>query len=171
MTPSLHGRCQLPDRPQVGGRSPVPIKDSRYPAWSFYGAKPAQPVATSGKSDDPKNRSNKPIGNRWQLTATVPQRMVKSMFATACHRLPTVPYLLERESTSWLRKEIESREPEGPQDSFRTLTATACPGPALGGLSFVRLAGRGFGRARAARQLGLLQRPPFRDQGWQPDSV
>jgi hypothetical protein len=57
-----------------------------------------------------------------------PNIMVKSMFATACHRLPTIPYLLERESTSWLRKEIESREPEGPQDSFRTLTATACPG-------------------------------------------
>jgi hypothetical protein len=36
------------------------------------------------------------------------------------------PYLLERESTSWLRKEIESREPEGPQDSTRTQTATAC---------------------------------------------
>jgi hypothetical protein len=52
--------------------------------------------------------------------------MVKSMFATACHRLPTIAYLLERESTSWLRKEIESREPEGPQDSARTLTATAC---------------------------------------------
>jgi hypothetical protein len=64
--------------------------------------------------------------NRWQPTATVSERMAKSMFATACHRLPTIPYLLERESTSWLRKEIESREPEGPQDSARTLTATAC---------------------------------------------
>jgi hypothetical protein len=82
-------------------------------------------------------------GNRWQMgrgrkplkqadrqpvapTATVSQRMVKRTFATGCHRLRTIPYLLERESTSRLRKEIESREPEGPQDSARTLTATAC---------------------------------------------
>jgi hypothetical protein len=48
--------------------------------------------------------------------------MAKNLFATACHRLPTIPFLLERESTSWLRKEIESREPEGPQDSTSTLT-------------------------------------------------
>jgi hypothetical protein len=74
------------------------------------------------KWDDPKNRSNKPIRNRWQPTATVSERMVKSMFATACHRLPTIPFLLERGSTSWLRKEVESHEPEGPQDSVRNLT-------------------------------------------------
>jgi hypothetical protein len=49
--------------------------------------------------------------------------MVKSMFATACHRLPTIPYLLERESTSWLCKERSSpANPKGPQDSARTLT-------------------------------------------------
>jgi hypothetical protein len=43
--------------------------------------------------------------------------MVKRTFATACHRLPTIPYLLKRGSIPWLRNEIESREPEGPQDS------------------------------------------------------
>jgi hypothetical protein len=51
------------------------------------------PVATSGKWDAAENRSNKQIRDRWQPTATVSQRMVKSMFATACHRLPTIPYL------------------------------------------------------------------------------
>jgi hypothetical protein len=76
-------------------------------------------VATGGKWDALKNRSNRPIRNRWQPTATVSQRMVKSMFATTCQRLPTIPYLLERGSTFWLHKEIESREPEGPQDSHR----------------------------------------------------
>jgi hypothetical protein len=44
------------------------------------------------------------------------------MFATACQRLPTIPFLVERESISWLRKEIESREPEGPQDSVENLS-------------------------------------------------
>jgi hypothetical protein len=71
-------------------------------------------------------------GNRWQMgrarkplkladpqpvpqpTATVPQHMVKSMFAIACHPLPTIPYLSARGSIFKLRKEIESREPEGP---------------------------------------------------------
>jgi hypothetical protein len=109
--------------------------------------------------------------------AMVSQRMVKRTFATACHPLPTIPYLIERESTSRLRKEIESREPEGPQDSFRTLTATACPGPGARGPCFVRLARRGLvereqrgrwggptsasansGSGLAAR-LGLTERP------------
>jgi hypothetical protein len=61
----------------------------------------------------PENRSNKPIRNPWQPTATVSQRMVKSMFATACRRLPTIPYLLERESTSWLCKERSSPADRG----------------------------------------------------------
>ena len=86
-------------------------------AWSVYGAERAQPLATDRKWERPNNGSNRRIRSRWQPTATVSGRMVKSMFATACHRLPTIPYLLERESTSWLRKEIESREPEGPKDS------------------------------------------------------
>ena len=44
--------------------------------------------------------------NRWQPTATVQDRMVERTFATAGQRLPTIPFLLERESTSWLRKQI-----------------------------------------------------------------
>jgi hypothetical protein len=75
--------------------------------------------------------------NRWQpvangmrsktaqtgQSATDSNPMVKSMFATACQRLPTIPYLLERESTSWLCKERSSpANPKGPQDSARTLT-------------------------------------------------
>jgi len=41
----------------------------------------------------------------------------ESMFATGCHGLPSTPFLKERRSISLLRKEDESREPEGPQDS------------------------------------------------------
>ncbi len=47
------------------------------PAWSIYGAKRAQPVATGRKSKGRENGSNRPIGNRWQPTATVPERMVR----------------------------------------------------------------------------------------------
>jgi hypothetical protein len=43
--------------------------------------------------------------------------MVKSVFASACQRLPTISFFLERRSNFRLRKEIESREPEGLQDS------------------------------------------------------
>src|SRR5438132_10774051 len=45
--------------------------------WSIYGAQRAQPVATGGKWPTPENGSNRPIGNRWQPTATVSQRMVR----------------------------------------------------------------------------------------------
>src|SRR5207253_8452126 len=44
---------------------------------SIYGAQRAQPVATGGKWPTPENGSNRPIGNRWQPTATVSQRMVR----------------------------------------------------------------------------------------------
>jgi hypothetical protein len=75
-------------------------------------------VATGGKWDTLENGSNRPIGNRWQPTATVSQRMVKRTFATACHQLPMIPFLLERGSLSWLRKEKSSpANPKGPQDS------------------------------------------------------
>jgi hypothetical protein len=84
-------------------------------------------VATGGKWDALENRSNRPIGNRWQPTATVSERMVKSTFATACQPLPMIPFLLERESTFWLCKEIASREPEGPQNFPPTLSTPACP--------------------------------------------
>ena len=82
----------------------------------------SQAGATSRKCEGLENGSNKPIGNSWQPTATVLERMVKSMFATACHRLPTIPYLLERGSLHGSAKRNESREPEGPQDSKWTLT-------------------------------------------------
>jgi hypothetical protein len=60
-----------------GGGSPVPTKDSGYPTWSIYGAQRAQPVATRGKWEGAENGSNGPIGNRWQPTATVSERMVR----------------------------------------------------------------------------------------------
>jgi hypothetical protein len=111
------------------------IDRSRPPqVWSVYGAKGAQPVATARKWLRSENGSNMPIGNRWQPTATVSQRMVRSTFATACHRLPTIPFLLERGSTFWLRKEIESREPEGPQDSMPALSTLAASVVASGGV-------------------------------------
>jgi hypothetical protein len=106
----------------AGRPNPFGHRRSTTKGWSIYGAQRAQPVATGRKWQCSENGSNKPIGNRWQPTATVPERMVKSMFATARQRLPTIPYLLERESISWLRKEIESREPEGPQDSVENLS-------------------------------------------------
>ncbi len=53
--------------------------------------------ATGCRSDGAENRSNKPIRNRWQLTATVTE-------------------LVKRGSPSW-RKEVESRESEVTQDS------------------------------------------------------
>jgi hypothetical protein len=51
--------------------------------------------------------------------------MIKRTFATACHRLPTIPYLLERGSIFGLRKEkerVKSRELERLQNSIQKLT-------------------------------------------------
>jgi hypothetical protein len=60
-------------------RRPNPFGHRRSTAkgWSIYGAQRAQPVATGGEWDTTENRSNKPIGNRWQPTATVSERMVR----------------------------------------------------------------------------------------------
>jgi hypothetical protein len=44
------------------------------PAWSVYGAKRAQPVATAGKCARPENGSNKRIRNPRQPTATMVRR-------------------------------------------------------------------------------------------------
>jgi hypothetical protein len=88
-----------------------------------------------------------------------------------CHRLPTIPFLLERESTSWLRKGIESREPEGPQDSFRTLTATACRCPALMGLASYNLPGAGLVERKQRGSSAAYLASAYSDHGWQPDSV
>jgi hypothetical protein len=62
-------------------------------------------MATGGNEDTPGNRSNKPIRNRWQPTATVSERMVRSMLATACHWLPTIPDLFREGVDFPLRKE------------------------------------------------------------------
>ncbi|SRR6266567_1532192 len=45
--------------------------------WSINGAKRSQPVAAGRKSDTGDSGSNRPIGNRWQPTATVPNLMVR----------------------------------------------------------------------------------------------
>jgi hypothetical protein len=76
MTPSLHRRAQHSTRL---GETPEPLWPSAIQAkgWSIYGAQRAQPVATGGKWNTPENRSNKPIRNRWQPTATVSERMVR----------------------------------------------------------------------------------------------
>ena len=62
----------------MAGR-PKPFDHQRFPAigWSIYGAQRARPVATGGKWDALENRSNRPIRNPWQPTATVPERMGK----------------------------------------------------------------------------------------------
>ncbi len=74
---SLHKRASTLGS-RVTGR-PNPFAPRRSPAkgWSIYGAQRAQPVATGGKWNTLENRSNKPIRNRWQPTATVPERMVR----------------------------------------------------------------------------------------------
>jgi hypothetical protein len=74
---NLRRRAQHSTR-QMAGR-PKPCGHRRFPAkgWSIYGAQRAQPVAIGGKWDALENRSNRPIRNRWQPTATVSQRMVK----------------------------------------------------------------------------------------------
>ena len=53
-------------------------RDSRV-SWSIYGAKRAQPVAAGGKSTRSDSRSNKPIRSPWQPTATVQDRMVRTV--------------------------------------------------------------------------------------------
>ncbi len=47
--------------------------------WSIYGAQRAQPVATGGKWDGAENRSNRPIRNRWQPTATTGTTWARSV--------------------------------------------------------------------------------------------
>src|SRR5438552_18672340 len=64
--------------------------------WSIYGAQRAQPVATGDKWDALENRLNRPIRNRWQPTATVPQRMASRASAVGCHPLREVPSLRRR---------------------------------------------------------------------------
>jgi hypothetical protein len=77
MTPSLHRRAQHSTRTLGGRPNPFNHRRSRPRGWSIYGAQRAQLVATGGKWNTPENRSNKPIRNRWQPTATVSERMVR----------------------------------------------------------------------------------------------
>jgi hypothetical protein len=107
----------------------------------IYGAQRAQPVATGGKWDDPENRSNKPIRNRSQPTATVRERMVKRTFATACHRLPMIPYLLGRGSTSGLRKEKRvprTRRPAGLDENLTDADRSQTPARSFARVEEVR---------------------------------
>src|SRR6266851_3185277 len=86
---------------QIAGR-PKPFRHRRFLAngWSIYGAQRAQPVATGGKWPTPENSSNRPIGNRWQPTATVSQRM-------GAERKPASDRVVEHRSE---RVEISGRD-------------------------------------------------------------
>jgi hypothetical protein len=77
MTPSLTEKGSTLDAQMAGRRKP--FGHLRFPpnGWSIYGAQRAQPAATGRKWDALENRSNKPIRNRWQPTATVSERMVR----------------------------------------------------------------------------------------------
>ena len=76
MTPSLHRRAQHSTRTWGAARIPLAIGDPGEGMEHLW-SPAAQPVATGGKWNTPKNRSNKPIRNRWQPTATVSERMVR----------------------------------------------------------------------------------------------
>jgi len=77
LAPPLYGEGLNTRRAQGGTPEASAHRRSSAKGWSIYGAQRAQPVATGGKWNTPKNRSNKPIRNRWQPTATVPERMVR----------------------------------------------------------------------------------------------
>jgi hypothetical protein len=61
--------------------------------WSLYGAPWLQPVATSGRWRGREDRLNRRKPLLSVATGCLSRSMVKSMFATACHRLPTIPFL------------------------------------------------------------------------------
>ena len=72
--PVISRRPSVEEMTDSSGGPPLP---QRRAVWSIYGAKRAQPVATGRKWLSSENGSNKPIGNRWQPTATVSERMVR----------------------------------------------------------------------------------------------
>jgi hypothetical protein len=76
---SLPNRCHAASRRcHLGRRTRSGVRHALGPTeWSTYGAHRAQPVATGRKRGGSENRSNRPIGNRSQPTATVPERMVR----------------------------------------------------------------------------------------------
>src|SRR5438552_8799307 len=100
--PSSERRSRLPPNLSRSSRKVVYLDDERRSVWSICGA---------GRTQTPANDCKH---YRFESPA-IPcdQPPVKRTFATACQRLPSIPSLSERGSTSWLRKEIESREPEG----------------------------------------------------------
>jgi hypothetical protein len=109
----------------AGHRNPASRQGSRRRGWSINGAERWQTVATGGKSLRPENGSNKPKPLPPVAAGCRSERMVKSMFATACHRLPTIPYLLERKSIAWLRKgDREPLRPQGNTAPFRSPART-----------------------------------------------
>jgi hypothetical protein len=71
-------------------------------------------------------------GNQWQIDRRESRKKQAKIVAVGCDQLPkrahgkgrvdATSLLLKRGSPSSLRKEIESREPEGPQDSRATVT-------------------------------------------------
>jgi hypothetical protein len=104
-----------------GARRVVVHSDDR--AWSTYGAERTQTTATVRKRHHRQDGSATCDPLLTVATSCDHLCMVKSMFATACHRLPTIPYLLERGSIAWLRKgDREPADPKGKPASPETLT-------------------------------------------------
>jgi hypothetical protein len=78
MTPTRINRPRDRHGGSSGGNDEVAgVASGRGKGWSIYGAQRAQPVATGRKWLSTENGSNGPIGNRWQPTATLPERMVR----------------------------------------------------------------------------------------------
>jgi hypothetical protein len=71
-------------RRQAGARVPLSIKPitsavsraERQPGMEHLWSQAGAPVATGRKWERHEDGSNRPIGTRWQLTATVSERMV-----------------------------------------------------------------------------------------------
>jgi hypothetical protein len=112
-------------------RTRLPIR-LRSRGWSIFGAERSQPVATGRKWELSKDGFNKPKPLPPVATSCRSGRMVR------VHSLP----VMEGVTSLAPQREVESREPEGQQDSASTL---ATRGPHIGGTS---------PGARAARTLG-----------------
>jgi hypothetical protein len=142
MTPSLHRRAQHSTRTWGDARIPLAIGDpgeGMEHLWSPAGA-------TGGnrwQMEHPKNRSNKPIRNRWQPTATVSERMVR------------------RGSTVRVRQRaLQKRRTSAPLRSERLALDPACVGyGAVYGAFALRT---WLGRAVCEGSAGRLRRQPAR---------
>ena len=67
------------------------VAESDNDGWSLYGAPWLQSVATGRKRNTLRNRKNEPKPLPSVATNRRSQRMVRSAFATACHRLRSPP--------------------------------------------------------------------------------